>query len=56
MITQKELDEASCILAEARAVTHAMIDATAGDTQGVFGALSRLITSAKEIIDGEVPA
>ncbi|MBA8888895.1 hypothetical protein FHW12_003131 [Dokdonella fugitiva] len=55
-LTQRDIDEASCILSEARAVAHGMIEATNGDTQGAFGALSRLITSAKEIIDGEVRA
>lgn len=56
MITQRELDEASCILDEARDLTIAMIDGLDGHMCGVFGALSRLITSAKKIIDGEAHA
>jgi hypothetical protein len=58
MITQNELDEASCILSEVRAVTDALMAANERDDTacGLFAALSRLITSAKQIIDGEVRA
>jgi len=50
---QTQLDEASCILCEARAVLHALMDGTGEDQQacGVFAALARMVTLAKDVID-----